>query len=142
MSSTASENHHPAERRRDYRPTGTSQGTSLFATLKRTITEFSEDNLSDWAASLTYYGLLALFPALIALVGLLGLVGDPHSTTKTITQIVTKIGPELGGPDIRRSDHVDHRAQEHRRDHGHRRPRRCSLVGVQLRRRVHARRPT
>jgi hypothetical protein len=47
------------ERRRDYRPTGTSQGTSLFATLKRTATEFSEDNLSDWAAALTYYGLLA-----------------------------------------------------------------------------------
>src|SRR5437588_3564747 len=93
MSSTASENHHSAGRRRDYRPTGTSQGTSLFATLKRTITEFSEDNLSDWAAALTYYGLLALFPALLALVGLLGLVGDPHSTSKTITQIVTKIGP-------------------------------------------------
>jgi membrane protein len=81
------------ERRRDYRPTGTSTGTSLFATLKRTITEFSEDNLSDWAAALTYYGLLAMFPALIALVGLIGLVGDPASTTTTITQIVTKLGP-------------------------------------------------
>jgi len=67
--------------------------TSRFATLKRTVTEFGEDNLSDWAAALTYYGLLALFPALIALVGLIGLVGDPASTTKTITQIVTKIGP-------------------------------------------------
>lgn len=83
----------PDELRRDYRPTGTSTGTSLFATLKRTFTEFSEDGLTDWAASLTYYGLLALFPALIALVGLLGVVGEPHSTTKTITQIVTKIGP-------------------------------------------------
>ena len=70
-----------------------STGTGLFATLKRTFTEFSEDNLSDWAAALTYYGLLSLFPALIALVGLLGLVGNPHSTTQTITQIVTKIGP-------------------------------------------------
>jgi membrane protein len=81
------------QRRHDYRPGGTAQGTSLFATIKRTVTEFSEDNLSDWAAALTYYGLLALFPALIALVGLIGLVGDPTSTTKTITQIVTKIGP-------------------------------------------------
>jgi membrane protein len=80
-------------RRRDYRPVGAGESTSLFATLKRTVTEFSEDNLSDWAAALTYYGLLALFPALIALVGLIGLVGDPASTTKTITQIVTKIGP-------------------------------------------------
>jgi membrane protein len=92
MSTTASDNSSGSERR-DYRPTGTSLGTSLLATLKRTLTEFSEDNLSDWAASLTYYGLLALFPALIALVGLLGLVGDPHSTTKSITQIITQIGP-------------------------------------------------
>ncbi len=81
------------QRRRDYRPGGADSGTSLFATLKRTVSEFSEDNLSDWAAALTYYGLLALFPALIALVGLIGLLGDPASTTKTITQIVTKIGP-------------------------------------------------
>src|SRR6202161_1908752 len=93
MSSTASDGQADEGRRRDYRPTGTSQGTSVFATVRRTVTEFSEDNLSDWAASLTYYGLLALFPALIALVGLIGLVGDPASTTKTITQIVTKIEP-------------------------------------------------
>jgi membrane protein len=81
------------QRRHDYRPAGTDRGTSLFATLKRTVTEFSEDNLSDFAGALTYYGLLAMFPALIALVGLIGLVGDPASTTSTITQIVTKIGP-------------------------------------------------
>jgi membrane protein len=81
------------QRRHDYRPGGTVQGTSLFSTLRRTVTEFSEDNLSDWAAALTYYGLLAMFPALIALVGLIGLIGDPKSTSTTITQIVTKIGP-------------------------------------------------
>ena len=93
MSSSGSDNQGGGQRRHDYRPGGTATGTSLFATLKRTVTEFSEDNLSDWAAALTYYGLLALFPALIALVGLIGLVGDPASTTKSITQIVTKIGP-------------------------------------------------
>jgi membrane protein len=91
--SAASQRPADEQRRHDYRPTGAAPGTSLFATLKRTVTEFSEDNLSDWAAALTYYGLLALFPALIALVGLIGLVGDPTSTAKTITQIVTKIGP-------------------------------------------------
>jgi membrane protein len=80
--------------RRDYRPTGVEAKTSWFATLKRTATEFSEDNLSDWAAALTYYGLLSLFPALIALVSLVGLFGDPQSTTRTITDIVTKIGPQ------------------------------------------------
>jgi len=67
--------------------------SGLLATLKRTATEFQEDNLSDWAAALTYYGLLALFPALIAMVSLIGLVGDPQSTTSSLTEIVTEIGP-------------------------------------------------
>ena len=48
--------------------------------LKRTISEFSADNLTDYAAALTYYGIVALFPALIALVSILGLVGQ--SATK------------------------------------------------------------
>ncbi len=69
---------------------------SLLATLKRTVAEFQEDNLSDWAAALTYYGLLSLFPMLIALVSIVGLFGDPQSTTRTVTDIVTRIGPESG----------------------------------------------
>jgi membrane protein len=81
------------QRRADYRPVGADERPSLFATVKRTVTEFSEDNMSDWAAALTYYGLLSLFPALIALVSIVGLVGDPASTTQTVTQIVTKLGP-------------------------------------------------
>ncbi|MGZ8665874.1 MAG: YihY/virulence factor BrkB family protein [Solirubrobacterales bacterium] len=83
-----------AEPRRDYRPTGASAKTGLFATLKRTATEFQEDNLTDWAAALTYYGLLSLFPALIALVAIVGLFGDPRSTTQTVTDMVTSIGPQ------------------------------------------------
>jgi membrane protein len=80
-------------RRADYRPVGADARPSLLATVKRTVTEFREDNMSDWAAALTYYGLLSLFPALIALVSIVGLVGDPVSTTRTITEIVTKLGP-------------------------------------------------
>jgi membrane protein len=80
-------------RRADYRPAGTDGKSSLFATVKRTFTEFSEDNMSDWAAALTYYGLLSMFPALIALVSIVGLVGDPATTTKAITDMVTKVGP-------------------------------------------------
>lgn len=68
--------------------------TGLLATLKRTASEFMEDNLTDWAAALTYYGLLALFPALIAMVSLIGLIGNPKSTTETLTEIITEIGPE------------------------------------------------
>ncbi|HVY76936.1 MAG TPA: YihY/virulence factor BrkB family protein [Solirubrobacterales bacterium] len=62
--------------------------------LKRTAREFRAKNLSDWAAALTYYGLLALFPALIAMVSLLGLFGDPRTTTESLTEIITSIGPE------------------------------------------------
>jgi membrane protein len=79
--------------RRDYRPEGAGADAGIFATLKRTATEFMEDNLTDWAAALTYYGLLALFPALIAMVSLIGLIGDPKSTTESLTEIVTEIGP-------------------------------------------------
>jgi membrane protein len=79
--------------RADYAPAGTDSRSGLLPRLKRTFTEFSEDNMSDWAAALTYYGLLSLFPALIALVSILGLFGDPATTTKSITQIVTKLGP-------------------------------------------------
>jgi membrane protein len=64
------------------------------STLGRTWTEFQDDNLSDWAAALTYYGLLALFPALIALVSIIGLVGDPKSTTETLTEVIVGIGPQ------------------------------------------------
>lgn len=83
----------PQRRRMDFRPTGTDARTSLFPTLKRTVLEFREDGMTDWAAALTYYGLLALFPALIALVSLVGLFGDPVTTTKKLTDIVTAIGP-------------------------------------------------
>src|ERR1700712_5502014 len=82
------------DRRADYAPEGhPATGSGAFATLKRTFTEFSEDNMTDWAAALTYYGLLSLFPSLIALVSILGIFGDPATTTKAITDIVTKLGP-------------------------------------------------
>jgi len=48
---------------------------SWLGVLKRTGKEFSADNLTDWAAALTYYGVLSIFPALIALISILGLVG-------------------------------------------------------------------
>jgi membrane protein len=57
-------------------------------TLKRTVKEFSEDNLTDWAAALTYYGVLALFPALIALLSIIGLLTDPAKLSEAITAVV------------------------------------------------------
>jgi membrane protein len=55
-------------------------GGSWRDVLRRTIREFKEDNLTDWAAALTYYGILAIFPMLIVLVSILGLVGDSATT--------------------------------------------------------------
>jgi membrane protein len=52
--------------------------------LKRTVKEFQDDNLTDWAAALTYYGLLSLFPMLLALVAVLGLVGRPDTINQFI----------------------------------------------------------
>jgi membrane protein len=60
---------------------------------KRTIKEFREDNCTDWAASLTYYGVLAMFPAIIAITSLIGLVGNPQTTTADLLKIVDKLGP-------------------------------------------------
>jgi membrane protein len=51
------------------------------AILKRTVKEFQDDNLTDWAAALTYYGVLSLFPMLIALVAVLGIFGQQSSVT-------------------------------------------------------------
>ena len=61
--------------------------------LKRTVTEFKDDNCTDWAAALTYYGVLSVFPAAIALLSLIGLVGDPQKTTDALLGIVEDLGP-------------------------------------------------
>jgi membrane protein len=71
---------------------GTGDGT--LSALRRTFSAFRADNLTDWAAALTYYGLLSLFPAVIALVSIIGLVGDPQTTTSKVTEVITEIGPE------------------------------------------------
>ena len=59
--------------------------------LKRTAKEFKADNLTDLAAALTYYGVLAIFPALIVIVSLLGLLG--HSVTDSLVNNLAKLTP-------------------------------------------------
>ena len=59
--------------------------------LKRTVTEFREDNLTDWAAALTYYSILAIFPALLVLVSILGLVGE--SATQPLIDNLQELAP-------------------------------------------------
>ena len=59
--------------------------------LKRTVSEFRADNLTDWAAALTYYAILSIFPALIVLVSILGLAGD--SATNAVLDNINELGP-------------------------------------------------
>ena len=66
-------------------------GRGWWAALKRTFREFKEDNLTDWAAALTYYSVLAIFPALIVLVSLLGLIGE--SATQPLIDNLGAVAP-------------------------------------------------
>jgi membrane protein len=66
---------------------------SWWGVLRRTVKEFKDDNLTDWAAALTYYGVLAIFPALLALVSVLGLIG-PSATQP----LIDNLGAVAPGP--------------------------------------------
>ena len=65
--------------------------SSWSGVLKRTVREFKEDELVDRAAALTYYGVLAIFPAILALVSILGLVGQ--SATQPLIDNLDKVAP-------------------------------------------------
>lgn len=60
--------------------------------LRKTAREFSTDQCTDLAAALTYYSVLALFPAAIALLSLVGLVGQGHQTVQTLLGILRDVG--------------------------------------------------
>jgi membrane protein len=67
------------------------KGRSWLGVLKRALREFRADNVTDWAAALTYYGVLAIFPAITALVSILGLIGK--SATQPLITNVGKLAP-------------------------------------------------
>ncbi|MFD5137606.1 YihY/virulence factor BrkB family protein [Streptomyces sp. NPDC058378] len=64
---------------------------SWWAVLKRTVGEFTDDELADRAATLTYYSVLSLFPALLVLVSLLGIAGE--SATRQVMDNLQKLAP-------------------------------------------------
>jgi membrane protein len=67
------------------------KGKGWFAALKRTVKQFSDDNITDWAAALTYYGVLSIFPGALVLVSVLGLLsGD---ATQTVRDAVNQVAP-------------------------------------------------
>lgn len=68
------------------------RGPSWRYIVRRTLREFGADQCTDLAAALTYYAVLALFPAAIATLSLIGLVGEGQKTVDTLLQILRQIG--------------------------------------------------
>jgi membrane protein len=64
---------------------------SWWGVVRRSVREFQDDNLTDWAAALTYYGVLAIFPALLVLVSVLGLIGE--SATQPLIDNLGEVAP-------------------------------------------------
>jgi YihY family inner membrane protein len=62
-------------------------GTSWWAAVKRSVGEFRRDNVTDWAAALTYYSVLSIFPAMLVVVSVVGLAG-----TSVSQSLVTNVG--------------------------------------------------
>lgn len=86
--------------RADYAPVGADPKPTTGGTIKRTVKEFSEDNLTDWAAALTYYGVLALFPALAALASIVGLATSPQQLSDALTTVVPASAADTLNPVI------------------------------------------
>jgi membrane protein len=66
---------------------------SWLGAIKRTVQEFRADELTDRAAALTYYAVLSIFPALLAVVSVLGLLG-----TGSIQPLLDNIRQLAPGP--------------------------------------------
>jgi membrane protein len=68
---------------------------------RKTLREFSKDQCTDLAAALTYYAVLALFPAAIALLSLVGLFGQGQKTVDTLLQILSDVGASSAADTLR-----------------------------------------
>ncbi|UUZ45415.1 YihY/virulence factor BrkB family protein [Janibacter limosus] len=68
------------------------KGRSWTFAFKRALKEFSADGCTDLAAALTYFSVLSIFPAMLALVSILGLVGEPEKTKTTILDVLEQLG--------------------------------------------------
>lgn len=82
----------PEDERKPDSPTDITKPSWVYI-LRKTLREFSSDQCTDLAASLTYYGTLALFPALLAFVSLLGIIGDAQETTDALLNLLGGLVP-------------------------------------------------
>ena len=82
----------PDDARKPDSPTDVSKPSWKYIAQK-TFREFTKDQCPDLAAALTYYSVLSIFPALLALVSLLGIFGQPEKTTGALLEIVQGFAP-------------------------------------------------
>ncbi|MER7001847.1 YihY/virulence factor BrkB family protein [Dactylosporangium sp. NPDC000555] len=80
--------------------------------LKRTVKEFNNDNLADWAAALTYYGVLSLFPGILVLLAVSGLLLTDTTQDAVLKDTRELLPASIAGPvtgaidELRRGSHV------------------------------------
>ena len=82
----------PDDARKPDKPTEVSKPSWKYIA-KKTFREFTKDQCPDLAAALTYYSVLSIFPALLALVSLLGIFGQPEKTTGALLEIAQGFAP-------------------------------------------------
>jgi membrane protein len=81
----------PDDPRKPDSPTDLRKRTWL-GVAKRAFAEFKDDNVTDWAAALTYYAVLSIFPGVIVFVSLLGLFGQGPDTVQKLLDVLTGVG--------------------------------------------------
>jgi len=79
------------EQRKPDKPTDLNKQSWKYG-LRRALKEFSDDQCTDLAAALTYYAVLSLFPAVLAMVSLVGIVGQGPRATDAMLKIVADVG--------------------------------------------------
>ena len=111
---------------------------SWFYVARKTVREFSDDQCTDLAAALTYYSVLALFPAAIAILSLVGLVGQGPKTVDTLLQILRDVGASSAADTLEPTlTQLSNTPERRRRPHP--RSRRRAVVRLRVRRRVRPR---
>ena len=104
---------------------------------KRALKEFSQDECLDLAAALTYYAVLALFPAMLAIISLLGLIGQDRQGTDALMQMIRDVAPSAADTLQGRGHPVDPEPAAGFTSGD--RHRRRAVVGIGLRRRLRPR---
>lgn len=82
----------PDDPRKPESPTDLTTPSKLYV-LRKTVREFQHDQCTDLAAALTYYAVLSLFPAMLVVVSLLGVVGQGRRTTDAVLDIAGDLAP-------------------------------------------------